>query len=73
MNCSSSKTAASSAKMMRSAGMGPSRSASRPPQRLPTATDTPYTSITQPTAPALKPEMSVRMGARKVNGMNVPP
>ena len=27
--------------VMRSAGMGPSRSASLPPQRLPTATDTP--------------------------------
>ncbi|MNR11714.1 hypothetical protein D3C85_1280270 [compost metagenome] len=58
---------------MRSAGIGPCRSASRPPQILPTATDTPYTSITSPTAPALKPETSCRIGARKVNGMNDPP
>ena len=49
------------------------RSASLPPQMLPAATETPYTSITQPTAPALKPDTSVRIGARKVKGMNEPP
>ena len=43
----------------------PSRRSKRPLQILPTATDTPYTSMTQPMAPAPKPDCC-RMGARNV-------
>jgi hypothetical protein len=39
---SASSTSASSAKIRVSAAIGPRRSARRPPHRLPTATDTPY-------------------------------
>src|SRR5450830_1868868 len=60
----SSKTNASSKKISFRALTGPFLSASLPPQILPKATEMPYTSITAPTALALKPATCCRIGAR---------
>src|SRR5471032_616493 len=73
VNVSTNSTAARPRKMIFSAPIGPRLSAILPPQILPTATETPYTSITAPTAAALKPAMSCKIGARYVKAMNEPP
>ncbi|MNH27465.1 hypothetical protein D3C79_875780 [compost metagenome] len=55
------------------AGSGPILSASLPPQILPTATETPYTSRMRLTALAPKPLTCCKMGARKVKAVKAPP